>query len=86
MKKVLLTLALAAFAFTANAQWVIGGTVSANHDNFHTDKYVRGATTTNITLLPKVGYQLNDNMQVGLLFGWTFNYERNYNGADDTYN
>lgn len=85
MKKVLLTLALAAFAFTANAQWVVGGTVSANHANGHSDKYVAGNTITNITLLPKVGYQLNDKMQVGLLFGWTFNYTRTYNGADDNY-
>lgn len=86
MKKILLTLALAAFAFTANAQFVIGGNISANHENTHTDKYVTGRTETNITLMPKIGYQLNDQMQVGLQVGWTLNYRRNYTGADDNYN
>lgn len=85
MKKILLTLALAAFAFTANAQWVIGGTMSAYHNNDHLNDYAGGTSTTEITLLPKVGYQLNNDMQIGLQFGWTFNYERNYAGASDNY-
>lgn len=86
MKKVLLTLALAAFAFTANAQFVIGGNIGANHDNYHTDKYGTGTTTTDISIMPKIGYQLNENMQIGLTVGWTYNYERTYAGKDDTYN
>lgn len=92
MKKILLTLALAAFAFTANAQFVIGGTLGISHQGNY-DKDYTGATftaadnaNTSYTIMPKFGYQLNDNMQVGIQLGATYSYTRNYAGADDTYN
>ena len=88
MKKILLTLALAAFAFTANAQFVIGGKLDVNHSSgIHADDYVGvSTTTTNISILPKIGYQLADNMQIGANLGWNYNYNRRYTGgADNNY-
>lgn len=85
MKKILLTLALAAFAMTANAQLVIGGNINANHDNWHTTDYASGTTTNSFTIMPKVGYQLNENMQIGAQLGWQYDYTRSYFGNADTY-
>ena len=88
MKKILLTLALAAFAFTANAQLVIGGNIGIDHNSrAHADDYASvSTTTTDITVLPKIGYQLNKDMQVGAELGWGYNYTRRYTGAgDDSY-
>ena len=88
MKKILLTLALAAFAFTANAQLVIGGNIGVNHDADYDDNYTAAYGSyarTTIDILPKIGYQLNDNMQVGADLGWTYSYTRRYAGAKDTY-
>ena len=87
MRKILLTLALAAFAFTANAQFVVGGKIDFNHrTGIHADDYAGFSTTnTNISITPKVGYQLADNMQVGAKLGWEYTYTRAYAGADDTY-
>ena len=81
MKKILLTLALAAFAFTANAQFVVGGNVGIDHSSRANDDYSRGTTNTNISILPKVGYQLNDQMQVGIQLGWDYNYNRWYGAS-----
>ena len=80
-----MTFALAAFAFAANAQFVLGGNVGIFHDNSHSDDYNAGNTTTKITIMPKIGYWLNDKMQVGMQFGWGLDYNRNYLGGDDKY-
>lgn len=85
MKKILMTLALAAFAMTANAQFVLGGKLDINHNGNHDDDYLGGSAATNISILPKIGYWLNDNMQIGAQFGWDYTYTRTYAGADDTY-
>lgn len=86
MKKILLTLALAAFAFTANAQFVIGGNIGMNHNGQHDDNYTPGSNaSTTITVMPKIGYWLNDDMQIGANLGWAYTYNRNYGGASDTY-
>ena len=93
MKKVFLTIALAAFAFAANAQLVVGGSLGFNTYS-STENYtgVLGNTTTEtstpganwvddyttLTLMPKVGYQLNDKMQAGLAFGITWNKNKDY--------
>jgi len=82
MKKILLTLALAAFAMTANAQWVLGGNIAFDHNGESTDEYSDKATTE-FTLMPKIGYWLNDNMQVGISFGCTYDYLRNYTGDNN---
>lgn len=78
MKKILLTLALAAFAFTANAQFVIGGNVGVNHNGNHDKNFSTGTAYTGISIEPKVGYQLNDKMQFGAQVGWTYTYNRWY--------
>lgn len=88
MKKIILTLALMAFAFGANAQFVIGGNIGFSHDADYDDNYTAlygSQANTDITILPKVGYQLNDDMQVGAQLGWNYNYTRMYAGADDSY-
>ena len=88
MKKIILTLALMAFAFGANAQFVIGGNIGFSHDADYDDNYTaayRSQANTDITILPKVGYQLNDDMQIGAQLGWNYNYTRNYMGAKDSY-
>ena len=91
MKKALLTLALAAFAFAANAQFVVGGHIgySNNGGNNNTVNII-GATTTEwdvpanvwstFTIMPKIGYNLNDKMQVGVAFGLTWNKTVDYSG------
>lgn len=89
MKKVLLTLTLAAFAFAANAQFVVGGQLGFNSNSGNTAREtVSGSTTTKWTvptnhgtsfsILPKIGYQLNDNMQVGAALGVTYTYNRTF--------
>ncbi len=71
---------------TANAQWVVGGQIGFNHFGLHDDNYTIGSNaTTDITILPKVGYQLNDKMQIGIQFGLDYTYNRNYANSDDTY-
>lgn len=86
MKKVFLTIALAAFAFAANAQFVIGGQIEYNTlgGNSNNTNVTAGGTPTewtmpgengywvnysDLTILPKFGYQLDDNMQVGIKLG-----------------
>lgn len=94
MKKALLTIALAAFALAANAQFLIGGSLGFGMFSGSTNYTgMLGTTTTErvfpcalanpsaqndfnslnetmiLTVLPKIGYQLNDKMQAGLSFG-----------------
>lgn len=94
MKKVLLTLALAAFAFAANAQFVVGGQI--NYNTFggnETNTNVTGTTTTtwtmpgdntfnentsSLTILPKIGYNLDEKMQVGIAFGMAWDKTVDY--------
>ncbi len=79
MKKIILTLALVAFAFSANAQWVLGGNVAFDHTGNATGNYYNQASTS-YSLMPKVGYWLNDRMQLGVQFGVGYNYHRDYRG------
>ena len=74
MKRVILTIALAAFTFAANAQFIIGGNVGFNTtggtDNFEANTvaaYDVPLTQTNrLTIAPTISYVINDNMQAGL--------------------
>lgn len=89
MKKVLLTLALAAFAFAANAQFVVSGQFGFNTNGG--SRYIKNeAVATNetkipnniintLTFAPSFGYMLSDNMQVGLGFGLGYTYTKNFN-------
>ena len=89
MKKILLSIVLAAFAFAANAQFVIGGQVSLNTNGGNTwDRSVAGNTTTeytipddintNFVLAPKFGYNLNEKMHIGITLGFTSTVQKEY--------
>ena len=96
MKKILLTIALVAFAFAANAQFVVGGQIGYTTDGNNThNENIAGPTSTithipgdqflnqnssSLTILPKIGYNLNDKMQVGVAFGLTWNKIVDYSG------
>ena len=87
MKKILLTLALVAFGMTASAQWVMGGQIGFGHNGTHNDNYTAGSTsTTAVAVQPKLGYNLNENWQIGATIVVGYDYTRNYGGAEDTYN
>lgn len=77
MKKVFLTLALAAFAFAANAQFVIGGNLgfrTSNVKNAYDGKTIADKNTVNkFGFDLRGGYQINDKMQVGLMLGYDLN-------------
>lgn len=60
MKKVILVLALALMAFTANAQVYIGGSIG----------FQAAGGTAVVNLAPEVGYNLNDDMSIGGVIGW----------------
>ena len=67
MKKFFLTLMVAIFALTANAQFYVGGETGLwrNTDNNNTD----------FTLRPEFGYELNEKWDIGLGFGFSHNYD-----------
>lgn len=95
MKKVLFTLALAAFAFAANAQFVLGGSLgfqttggsysyvgdgSAANPDWTVPAPSGGLVkTTDFSIAPKIGYQLNDKMQVGAALGFSTYVQKDYN-------
>lgn len=85
MKKIILTLALVAFGMTASAQWVLGGNLGVDHANRHANDYVAGTASTDISIMPKIGYWLNDDMQVGAQLGYVVDFDRNYVGSTDNY-
>lgn len=90
MKKIVLTLALAAFAFAANAQFVIGGQIGFNTDGGNTwNRYAAAGTTpteyiiphdsyTDFVFAPKFGYNLNEKMHVGITLGFTSEVHKDY--------
>ncbi len=66
MKKIFLTVAVAAMALTASAQVYVGGEVGAwrNPD----------ANTTTFAIKPEVGYQLSDKWDLGIGIGYGYGY------------
>ncbi len=85
MKKLFITLALAAATFVgANAQFIIGGTIGGGV-NFSKNSY-DGDALTSVTdggfgLGVKLGYAINDNMEIGLKAGidWAQQTFKTYN-------
>lgn len=52
----------------------------------HNDSYAIGSTsTTSFNINPKVGYQLNDQFQIGLQFVYGYTTNRTYMGAENSY-
>lgn len=98
MKKALFTIALAAFAFMANAQFVVGGQIGFYSDGGKThfnhvdpvaaasyDYNTPGYNEVNynsFTFLPKIGYNLSDKMQVGAKLGIEWNKTVDHSGYD----
>lgn len=96
MKKIVLTLALAAFAFAANAQFVLGGQIAFNtNGGSNWSSYITGNTTTEYTMprdvttnfvfAPKFGYNLNDKMHVGVVLGFSNTVEKDYSNYQTFY-
>lgn len=82
MKKVFLTLALIATTFICQAQIFIGGNIGARFDGGHVDYSVVSPIVnedgtqylnrkTSFEIAPMIGYELSDNMSVGLRLGYT---------------
>ena len=67
MKKILLSLAVLAFAATMNAQVWIGGEVgfTTNHTNGS------GHTALELNIAPDIGYTLSDNCSVAIALGYS---------------
>ena len=87
MKKVFLTLALAAFAFAANAQLIIGGEIGFNttggNDKFEANAPANAYTvpntkTSTFTFAPTISYALNDQMQVGVGLHYSLTSRKNF--------
>ena len=92
MKKVLLTIALAAFAFAANAQFVVSGSFGFSNNGGSTwNKGTAAGVTAEATLPndinttinfgPSFGYMLSDNMQVGLSLDLNYNYTKEFDAV-----
>ena len=78
MKKIIVVLALALMAFTAKAQFYVGGSLGLNA----IPGGAGGTTTATITLIPEAGYTLNDNMAVGGTIGWSNDWR--YSAGNDS--
>ena len=74
MKKIMMTLAAVCVAATMNAQGYIGGSLAFSNS---TEKNVSVAgvgpfevKTTGFAIAPEIGYNLDEKMSVGLIFGF----------------
>ena len=77
MKKIMMTLAALAVAATMNAQVYVGGGIgfsTASND---------GNSATNFKIIPEIGYNLDENLAVGISFGYSQN-ETKINGVKTT--
>lgn len=76
MKKLFIAVVAAFIGFSANAQLYVGGNIglTSNAD----------AKTTSFSLLPEVGYSLDDNMSFGAVVGFT-SYAKKDNYTDTNF-
>ena len=78
MKKIVMTLVAAAMATAMNAQVYVGGSLGFSFGKDKTEYRESGLTftdetkTSSIEFLPEIGYNLNDNMAVGVAFGLSY--------------
>lgn len=72
MKKQLLAILFASFALAANAQWYVGGSLGVTHSSIDMGGADMGGTSFKI--IPEVGYQLKDNLSVGISVGYSHGY------------
>ncbi|MBQ7472152.1 MAG: outer membrane beta-barrel protein [Prevotella sp.] len=67
MKKIFMTLVIAAMAVSANAQLYVGGGVAYGTEKLDTD----GAeSVASWKFVPEIGYNFTDDMAAGIAFGW----------------
>lgn len=66
MKKIMMTLAAIAFAATMNAQVYVGGSLGYNHSK------VEDVKTNTFSIVPEIGYNLDENFAVGMGIGYTY--------------
>lgn len=76
MKKIFLTIALAAMTFSANAQFFVGGEIGLSTTGGNTKATFNGQTqtvknggVTTITIAPELGYQFSEKFLVGASLG-----------------
>ena len=75
MKKLFIAVVAAFIGFSANAQLYVGGNIgfTSNSD----------AGRTSVTILPEVGYSLDDNMSVGAVLGFqNYAVKDSYSSSD----
>lgn len=65
MKKIMMTLAAVAVAATMNAQVYVGGGIGLQSTSQD------GNTNSSVTLMPEIGYNLNEDWAVGVAFGYS---------------
>ena len=64
MKKIVISIiALATAAFSANAQWYAGGSLSFGFESS------KGISTASFSIAPEGGYKLSDKCSIGLILG-----------------
>ena len=78
MKKLFLFIAFAVVCLTAGAQMYVGGKAGFWRE------WQKGANTTDLSIHPDIGYNLNEKWSVGLYFGYDYTYKdgNKYNGFD----
>ena len=90
MKKALFTLALAGFAFAANAQFILGGeiglTTTGGTNSYEANSPLNAFDVPNnksfgLTLAPTISYVINDQMQAGVEISYTMGSTTNYTAA-----
>lgn len=91
MKKVFLTLVLAAFAFAANAQFVVSGNlgfgVKSGKLTYDGTRYYTASAVPQLDKQSTFGfnlaggYQINDKIRAGITLGWGFDKVKSENGT-----
>ena len=82
MKKIMMTLAAVAVAATMNAQVYVGGTLGLNFQNKLTGES-GDATGMTFKIQPEIGYNLNEDMAVGIVLGFGINTNGKQNLSED---
>jgi hypothetical protein len=72
MKKIVLTLAIMMAVISASAQVYVGGGLA------FTGTKVEGVKSTNIKILPEIGYELSEDWSIGTVIGWEYNKVGSY--------
>jgi hypothetical protein len=72
MKKIVLMMVVMLATISASAQVYVGGGLG------FTGTKVEGVKSTNIKILPEIGYELDENWSIGTVIGWQYNKVEDY--------